>query len=395
MSNQPVKLNVYEKARAQMLIKHPFFAAIVLSTEWVEVANDPRIPTAATDMVKVYYNPEFINDLSVDEAMFVMIHEIMHMILMHGLRRGSRKPRRWNHAGDYAINQELVDSGLTMPQMVLIDKARFSGLSAEQIYDLLEQDKKKKGKKGGKPGKPGEGGGDPGDDDDEDQGLDDLLEEATAGKSQAEVNEIKEQIKQKVAQAATMARAAGKMPANIDLLVDGVVNPPQRWDVVLREFMTRMVQSSETWNRRNRRFTAVLPSRQDVGMGELNVIGDTSGSMLQDNHFKQVATEINYCNEFVKPERTRVVWADAEACSGEQVFEPGEEVVLEPKGGGGTDMRLPLKFVEQYNPCCVILITDCYTPWPDTPTPYPLIVLSTTNAPCPPWALRLDLRNND
>ena len=154
MSNQPVKLNVYEKARAQMLIKHPFFAAIVLSTEWVEVANDPRIPTAATDMVKVYYNPEFINDLSVDEAMFVMIHEIMHMILMHGLRRGSRKPRRWNHAGDYAINQELVDSGLTMPQMVLIDKARFSGLSAEQIYDLLEQDKKKKGKKGGKPGKP-------------------------------------------------------------------------------------------------------------------------------------------------------------------------------------------------------------------------------------------------
>ena len=192
-----------------------------------------------------------------------------------------------------------------------------------------------------------------------------------------------------------MARAAGKMPANIDLLVDGVVNPPQRWDVVLREFMTRMVQSSETWNRRNRRFTAVLPSRQDVGMGELNVIGDTSGSMLQDNHFKQVATEINYCNEFVKPERTRVVWADAEACSGEQVFEPGEEVVLEPKGGGGTDMRLPLKFVEQYNPCCVILITDCYTPWPDTPTPYPLIVLSTTNAPCPPWALRLDLRNND
>jgi predicted metal-dependent peptidase len=89
--NQPVKLDTYQKARAQMLINHPFFASVVLSTEWVE--ND-KIPTACTDMVKVWYNPKFINSLKVSEAIFVMVHEIMHMILMHGLRRGSRKPRR-------------------------------------------------------------------------------------------------------------------------------------------------------------------------------------------------------------------------------------------------------------------------------------------------------------
>jgi len=175
-------------------------------------------------------------------------------------------------------------------------------------------------------------------------------------------------------------------------LVDGVLNPPQPWEIILREFMTRMVQSSETWNRRNRRFAVTLPSRHDVGMGELCIIGDTSGSMMIDQIFAQIATEINHCNEFVKPERTRVVWADAEDCSNEQVFEPGEEVKLEPKGGGGTDMRLPLRYMEKYEPCCVILITDCYTPWPDAPTPYPLIVASTTDAPCPPWALRLQLR---
>ncbi len=413
MSTPAIKMDTYQRARAQMLIKHPFFAAVILSTDWI--VNE-KIGTACTDMVKVWYSPKFINTLPLDQAMFVMVHEVMHIVLMHGLRRGSRKPRRWNHAADYAINQELVDSGLTMPtitqamidagivakgsqvgeQFGLLDKSKYGGLAAEQIYDLLEQeakDKKGKGKGKGKPGPGASGGGDPADD--EDIGLDDLIDAATQGKTQAEVNAIKEDIKQKIAQAATMARAAGKMPANIALLVDGVLNPPQPWESILREYMTRMVQSNETWNRRNRRFAVTLPSRHDTAMGELVIIGDTSGSMMQDQIFAQIAAEINYCNEFVRPERTRVVWADAEECSGEQVFEPGEEVALEPKGGGGTDMRLPLSFVEQYDPCCVILITDCYTPWPSEPCPFPLIVASTTDAPCPTWANRLQLRVSD
>ena len=62
------------------------------------------------------------------------------------------------------------------------------------------------------------------------------------------------------------------------------------------------------------------------------------------------------------------------------------------KRGGGTDMRLPLKYAEKYEPCCVILVTDCETPWPSEPTPFPLIVCSTTKAKCPDWALRIDMR---
>ncbi len=409
---QAIKLDTFQKSRAQMLVKYPFFAAIVLSTEWV-----PRIegnPTMCTDMCKVYYNPEFVESLTVDQCIFIMCHEIMHMILMHGLRRRSRsrRPRRWNHAGDYAINQELVDSGMAMPAWTqalidgqkdpkkfqdklgqtfgLLDKAKYNGLTAEQIYDLLEQDAQKDKGKGKGSGK-GQGSGQP-DDDDEDMGMDDLLD-VLENMTQAEANQLKDDIKQKIAQAATMARAAGKMPNNLQILVDGVINPPQPWEVILREFMTRMVNSSETWSRRNRRFSDILPSRYDVGMGELGIVGDTSASMLANKVWAQLATEINHCNEFVKPERTRVVWADHQAAAHEQVFEPTDEVVLEPKGGGGTDMRLPLKHMEQFEPCVVILVTDCYTPWPDQPTPYPLIVAATTQAASPDWAMRLQLRD--
>lgn len=397
MSQNAVKLNTYEKARAQMLIKHPFFAAIVLSTEWVE---SKTIPTMCTDMKKVWYNPDFANSLSVDECMFVLIHEISHIINLHGIRRGRRKPIRANKAMDYAINQELVDTGLKMPAIGLID-ARFKGMAFEQIYDVLTMEKQQgKGKKPGKGGAPGGGGGGGGQPDDDDD-IEDLgqmgqdVMDAISNMTQAEVNTLKEEIKQKIAQAATMARAAGKMPANLQLLVDGILNPPQPWEIILREYMTRMVMTNETWARRNRRFSTILPTRHDVGMGELVIIGDTSGSMMGDKIFAQLAQEINHCNEYVRPERTRVIWADAQASAGEQVFEPGEEVKLEPKGGGGTDMRLPLKHVEQYDPCCVILVTDCYTPWPETPCPFPVILASTTKVPGPDWMHRLELRDNE
>jgi predicted metal-dependent peptidase len=403
MSTAAIKLDTYDKARSQLLIRQPFFASVVLSTEWIP---DEKIPTACTDMVKVWYNPKFIDDLGVDHAMFVLVHEIMHIILKHGLRRGSRKPIRWNKACDYAINQELVDSGLSMPDSGLIDKAKYGGMTAEQIYDILTQEKEQGGGKGkGKPPpgtkvQPGQPGDRPDDDDDVtdlgEMGADVMTPGERDGNepTEAEARQISAGIDGKVAQAATMARAAGKLPANIALLVDGVLNPPQPWEIVLREFMTRMVQQNETWSRRNRRFTPILPTSFDVGMGELVIIGDTSGSMMVDKIFAQIAVEINHCREYVKPERTRVVWADYAECSHEQVFEPDEQVVLEPKGGGGTDMRLPLRYVEKFHPDVVILITDCETPWPSQETPYPLIVASTTNQKCPDWALRLQLRTH-
>ena len=114
--------------------------------------------------------------------------------------------------------------------------------------------------------------------------------------------------------------------------------------------------------------------------------------MIGDKIFAQLAQEINHCNEYVKPERTRVIWADYASFTAEQTFEPGDEVKLEPQGGGGTDMRLPLKYAEKYEPCCVILVTDTETPWPDKPTPYPLIVCSTTKGEGPPWAMTIHLR---
>lgn len=358
------RLSKIGKARSRMFIEHVFFAALVLSTEFVEKKG---LGTAATDMKVIFYDPDFINSLDVKVVIFVIVHEAMHIALKHGLRRGHRDHMRWNIACDHAINLMLKDAGLEVWKDACQDP-KYKGMTAEEIYDKLPKDEQPDSMGGG-----------------------DLMEPA-CGDDPAEKDKLDRQISGKVAQAVIMAKAQGKMPAAVERAIDGIINPPQPWQVLFVNYMTRVVASAdETWSRRNRRFRIMLPGRQSMAMGEVVVIGDTSGSM-GDEVFAQVGGEINAMIEYVNPERVRVIWADDAPCSRQEIFEPGEEVVLHPKGGGGTDMTKALKFVEEFDPVVVVLVTDCETPWPKQETPYPLIVCATTKAKCPDWALRVDIR---
>jgi predicted metal-dependent peptidase len=344
-----------DKAKAQLLSKSPFFATLLMGTQLIERKD---IPTAATDGKKIYYNAAFLDGMSVDLVQFVLAHELVHMILEHVERRGARNHKLYNIAGDYAGNLLLKDDGFTVWDQALIDE-KYRDMSTEQIYhELLKNPPPER----------------------ESNGMgEDLVEpEGGAEASSANANAIR----QRVAQAANVARMAGKMSDSIAKLVDEMLNPKVSWQDLLRDYMTRANKDDESWSRRNRRFGSVyLPARYSERMGEIIIIGDTSGSIGQEE-LDQVAAEVNAIAEQVRPECIRVIWADTEV-AGEQTFEVGEEIRFEPKGGGGTDMRVPLKYVTQYNPEVVILATDGYTPWPDVEPEYPLIVCCSTSADVP------------
>ncbi len=181
-----------------------------------------------------------------------------------------------------------------------------------------------------------------------------------------------------------MARMAGKLTGELARMVDDMLQTKVSWTDVLRDFMLKVVKSRDSWVRRNRRFTKIyLPTRHDRRMGPIVFIPDTSGSMWGDD-MEKICSEMAHCASQTQPESIRVLWADT-AVKGEQLFEVSdfEYSKLEPKGGGGTDMRVPLKYVEQYDPQVVVLMTDGYTPWPDVEPPFPLIVICTTDVACP------------
>jgi predicted metal-dependent peptidase len=355
------------QAKSLLLMDQVFFATLIMGTKIIETetlpGGDPN-PTAATDMKNIYYNPKFILGLpDVDMVKFVLAHEVMHIAMMHTLRIGGRDPDKWNIACDYAINWMLKKAKFSIWPKAYCD-AKYDGMSAEQIYDLRKQEKDDGGG----------GGGDP---------LGGDLIKAHEALDPVERAQIEQHVRRMVADAATQARLQGSLPGFLERFVDGLVAPPLPWERLLEDFAHRVVDRDLNWSRRNRRFPHIyLPSRRSEAMGELIIIGDTSGSM-PDRIFKQTGAEMKYIVEIVKPERIRVLWADDEECSLMEVFEPEDEIKLHPKGGGGTDMRLPLKYAETFDPVCVVLVTDCMTPWPDRPPPYPLITVSSTRGKCP------------
>src|ERR1700690_1775926 len=129
----PTSLRI-QKARTSLILDHPFFGSLLFRLKGRECRS---IQTMATDGVSIYYNPDFVETLNAATLAGTLAHEVMHPALHHHVRRSGRDPKRWNVACDYAINPLLVDAGLNLPEGVLLDN-RFRGMSAEQIYNLLE-----------------------------------------------------------------------------------------------------------------------------------------------------------------------------------------------------------------------------------------------------------------
>ena len=65
-----------------------------------------------TDGIRLFVNPEFGDELSREQTIFVLLHEIMHCILLH-MHRFKENPlykhAKFNHAADYEVNAILVD----------------------------------------------------------------------------------------------------------------------------------------------------------------------------------------------------------------------------------------------------------------------------------------------
>src|SRR5579863_850637 len=133
-----------QKARTTLLLDHPFFGTLLFR---LGGKASRSVTTMATDGVSLFYNPEFVDTLNAAELAGVLAHEVMHPALQHHTRRGDRDGKRWNMACDYAINPLLLDAGLTLPNDVLIDHS-FRGMSAERIYNLIEEQQDQGGSDG-------------------------------------------------------------------------------------------------------------------------------------------------------------------------------------------------------------------------------------------------------
>lgn len=336
------------KARADLIMGHPFFGALALRLKMVE---DPSIKTSTCDGTTIRYNPEYLNGLSYDKLKGLLAHSVMHPAFLHHTRRGSRDPAKWNAACDYAINPILEQAKFALPTGKYSDP-QYHNMTAEHIYSLL-------------PDEPKDDQNSP----DPDPGGDGGVSDSPNGQSQSQQGAEEAEWKTAVAQAAHVAKQAGKLPSLIERMLEELFEPVLPWRAIMRRFMTERHKDDFSWSRGNRRFISqglYLPSRiSDPAMGPIVVVVDTSGSITHEQ-FAAAGSEITGIVAEVRPEKTYVMYCHS-AVSRVDEFGPDDPVEFHKVPTGGTDFRPPFAWLEERSitPRALIYITDGYGPFPE------------------------------
>ena len=131
--------------KRKMLVKYPFFGSVIASVGYKE---NKDIPTAGTDGETIYYNPKYLESLSVEEQTFIFSHEVCHIAFNHILRSEDKDPELWNIATDGVINQFLKRDGLKMAPGG-VDMVEAINYDAEQLYEKLLQEKQQRQQQNG------------------------------------------------------------------------------------------------------------------------------------------------------------------------------------------------------------------------------------------------------
>lgn len=117
------------------------------------------------DHGSIYISSKIIEepDFTAQNLLFILMHELLHIIFLHGPRMGDRNPVLWNLAGDQVINsllkrqfQNLSQKSMPVPfkgygtiggcicyEEIKGVKVDVPGITIEQIYDLLKQESDK------------------------------------------------------------------------------------------------------------------------------------------------------------------------------------------------------------------------------------------------------------
>ena len=409
-------------ARTQLIIEKPFFGVLILHLP-LAAAESTWCKTIATDAQRIYYNPRYIDRLSLDQTKFLLAHEALHCALLHFHRREHRIKRRWDIACDLAVNSILVADGLVPPPEALIEKA-CAGMAAEEIYPTIKDDHigdtidqhiydedrapdtaRGEGARGGRAPAPAPPSAQPPSDQpaapDENRGN---APESARGHRGAEAappplpagsarEHLATQWQLRLAAAAQQALRAGKLPESIARLIDDLLQPQLPWRMLLARYMTSVARTDYSFTRPSRREgAAILPGLRATYV-DIVIVVDTSGSIAPPDLHEFLA-EIDAIKGQLNA-RITLHACDAElAPDGPWIYEPWDELRLPNKltGGGGTRFTPAFAWARRLDraPDLLIYFTDADGEFPARAPDFPVLWLVKGKHQVP-WGERVQL----
>ena len=395
-------------ACTRLILDRPFIGALVLRLP-MKAADPKWCATIGTDARNFYYNPEYIDSLTLEQTQFALAHEAMHCALSHFARREHRVQHRWDIACDLAINPILIKEGMT-PVPGALYNIGYEGMMAEEIYPLVEENDEEQThdqhlysdeQSSSSPSQGGQGSQPDEQDRDSDDtgggGTGNEGEQATTGAPESLSDTEKEQLsvqwRQRLAGAAQQAMQAGKLGGSLRRLVDHLLQPQLPWRMLLARYMTASSRDDYSYMRPSRREgEAIFPSLRSA-QTDILVVLDTSGS-IRNTEMQEFVSEIDAIKGQVRARITLHACDAALSEEGPWIYEPWEEFSLPDniRGGGGTRFTPVFEWAEAQGsaPDLLVYFTDAEGEFPKLEPRFPVIWLVKGRGEVP-WEQRIQL----
>ena len=388
----------------RILCNNGFYGLLLMH---IVYALDESCKTAATDGMKIYFAPDFLDGLSDEELDFVMMHEILHVVLQHCLRQGERDNERFNIACDIVVNSNiLLSSDMDLSSISLKKYGTLMHIApngkeghnytAEQVYDMLPPSSGKRGKgtsSGSASGnaKQGHGKGEP-----DGGSWDDHSRWGTAenGDLIRDVWVKRFEDACKAIEIRDAANTRGTLPLFAKRILKELRKPQTDWRTILNDFVQEEVVDY-SFTPPDRRFEGpfFLPDFNDKDDRVENILFmiDTSGSMSDDMITAAYSEVKGAIDQFDGKLKGWLGFFDAAIIEPEP-FESEEELkIIKPAGGGGTDFQIIFEYVmrnmQDNLPASIIILTDGYAPFPkeELSCGIPVLWLINNEKVDPPW----------
>lgn len=344
------------EARTRICLSQDFWHTLVLR---LKLREEPRIPTAATDGESLLYNADFVASCSDEHLAGIWVHETMHCALGHIWRLPRLQHKiKANLAADFAINPMVHEAGYKLPPGSLFDRA-FVGKSAEWIYEQLPDPPEDQ-----EPGPPGQG--------------ESLTSPPSPGGDDGEGKEVKgssvleQDWKQALQDVAEQARRRGTLPSGLEQIIERALKPRTDPLAELFQFVGQRAKDDFSWRRANKAYAPhglILPSLYSERVGPIAVWVDTSGSCWSKPLLAKFLAWCQAVLDDFRPKELRVYQGDA-GVQNVFVYEPGDEIDLKVKGGGGTDVApvIEAAMAEDEPPVAFIGLSDLFANFGEAPS---------------------------
>ena len=383
-------------ARLWIAANRPYYSKAVFSC--------PIVPTAAPMRLgidegwRIYASSEHLESLTVEGVAVELIHAVNHVLRDHAQRARNTGVNAdtavvWNVAADCEINDDLyyddlLDDTCLLPEIFGLDDC----LPAERYWRHLRDNSTvievhtDCGSGSHSQHLPHEL------DDGDTPALADLDQTLLRHAVATAVNEHRKH------------HGVDSVPEGLQRWANQTLHPQVNWQQQLAAAVRTAAHHKTgtadfTWQRPSRRQQAqdpVLRPALTRPTPAITVVVDTSGSMSQ-RELGQAVAEIKAIITTVTPgDSIRVLSVDIEVHTDQHIHNPNHIILT---GAGGTNMATGITTAAENNPDAIIVITDGWTPWPQTPpTGARTVIAAFTDHHCidqvPQWIQTIDITDH-